>query len=169
MNTYKTYWQLYGGFPALVRSPYVYAALALTALCFPYWNKQDVNGTYPWADTAIAIIPNLLGFSMGGMAVMLAFSGASFFKIIAEDGQKNSLFAQVIANFFHFVLVQGLTVSFALLVLAHPNSILSCFGFLFLTYSVMVAVATAGQLLNIGVILNKTASLPEVGQDKNAK
>ena len=96
---------------------------------------------------------------------MLAFSSASSFKIIAEDGDKTSLFAKVVANFFHFVLVQAVTLSFALLVKSYPNSLLSFFGFLFLAYSIMVAVATAGQLLNIGVILNATASLPEEKHD----
>ena len=97
---------------------------------------------------------------------MLAFSSAAQFKVIAEKGEKNSLFAKVVANFFHFVLVQGLTLSFALLVKACPSNVLSGIGFLLLAYSIAVAVATAGQLLNIGIILNATASLSDENKDK---
>jgi hypothetical protein len=93
------------------------------------------------------------------MAIMLAFSGANAFNIIAEEGEPKSLFIKVITSFFHFILVQTISIVMALLTIAYDNFFLSLIGFVALCYSLMVAIATAGQLLQVAIIMNATASL----------
>lgn len=161
LEPFRLYWRLYGGWKALLGSVYLYAAVVITVVSVPFWKTVDNSGGVPWAQAAVEIIPSILGFSMGGMAVMLAFSSSNFFKHLAEDGNPKSLFAEVIANFFHFVLVQVVGLVLALLAKGTPNFFLSLVGFFFLSYAMMVAIATAGQLLRIARILNMAASVPE--------
>ena len=90
---------------------------------------------------------------------MLAFSGANYFKILAEQGKSTSYYVTIIANFFHFILMQTIALLLALISKAHPNDYLSFIGFLFLIYAVLVGVATAGQLLMTSRIFNAAASI----------
>jgi hypothetical protein len=159
VSVFTQYWKLYGGTTALLRSAYLYAAIAITVMLYPIWSQVE-RGLYTWPQITIDIVPSLLGFSMGGMAIMLAFSGANAFSIIAEDGEPKSLFIKVITSFFHFILVQTISIVLALLTVAYNSFFLSLLGFLSLSYSLMVAIATAGQLLQVATILNATASLP---------
>lgn len=159
-NTFRIYWWLYGGINALIRSLYIYIAMAITVVLAPLWlNVQD--GTPKWVEYSIDILPSLLGFSLGGMAIMLAFSGSAVFNAITQDGRPDSLFAKVIASFFHFILVQTLALIVSLLALSYPFLPISVFGFFLMTYALLTAVATAGQLLHVARIANSTASLPK--------
>lgn len=142
----------------MLRSPYLYIALLVTALCGPYWTASSEDGP-AWAQAAIEIVPGLLGFSMGGMAIMLAFSNAAIFSTLTQRGKENSLFMKVIANFFHFILVQTVALVFALLGKAHGGPFIGFLGFWTMTYALLVALATAGQLLNTAQVFNKVGGI----------
>ncbi|RUW32295.1 hypothetical protein [Mesorhizobium sp. M1E.F.Ca.ET.041.01.1.1] len=150
--------ELYGRSKALLTSPYLYVAAAIAGGLFPIWLAES-GGSKTWPQLAIDILPSMIGFSMGGMAIMLAFSNAKIFKTIAEDGDPKSYFMTIIANFFHFILAQTLGMIIALFASAYPNNILSFFGFWALVYAMLVGVATAGQLLMTAQIFNATASI----------
>jgi hypothetical protein len=49
-----------------------------------------VGANIDLAQTLISVIPNLLGFSVGSMAIILAFSSSNIFSAIAEDGDERS-------------------------------------------------------------------------------
>ncbi|AKR56286.1 hypothetical protein XM25_10860 [Devosia sp. H5989] len=165
MKTFSRYWGLYGGLRALLRSPYLYCALLVTVLCEPFWTKIDPQGESSWAQTSIDIIPSLLGFSMGGMAIMLAFSNATIFTAITQKGKPNSLFLTVVANFYHFILFQIISIILAIGTRAFPSvRPLSFFGFWAMIYAILVALATAGQLLRMAEVFNKAGG---VDRDKN--
>lgn len=101
----------------------------------------------------------MLGFSMGGMAIVLAFSTAKIFRILAEDGADDSFFIQMMGAFFHFILVQSAAILVATAIKAYPVIWLSGIGFWLFSYAVLVGVATAGQLLSTGKVINFAESI----------
>jgi len=166
VKTLSRYWGLYGGWKALFRSPYLYLGLVITVLSAPFWLKDGEDGP-PWAQTAVEIIPSLLGFSMGGMTIMLAFSNAAIFTTLTQKGKHDSLFLKVTANFFHFILVQTLAVVLALIGKAYGGAFIGFLGFWALTYALLVALATAGQLLNTAEGFNKMGGLMAKPHEQN--
>src|SRR5690606_12202933 len=109
---------------ALFCSPYIYVALVLAAPMVPLWMKTGEDGRV-WAQVAVEVIPSLLGFSIGGMAITLAFSNSQIFKAVIQGGKKDSLFVKTIANFFHFILVQTLALLLAIFCKSYSSGILS--------------------------------------------
>lgn len=168
IKVFRLYWRLYGRLPALLKSPYVYLAIVLTYFCTPLWMIPSAGAQRAWPQIAVDIIPSMLGFSMGGMAIVLAFSSTQTFKVLTEGGADDSAFLQMIGNFFHFILVQTIAIIMALLGNGYQNEVLSAFGFFMFAYAVLVAVATAGQLLNTAQVINLTASSDHHDNEKNS-
>ena len=149
------YWRIYGGWRALATSPYLVAALALTGVCYPFWSKPGTAS----ADLAVSVVPSIMASSLGGMAIILAFSGGPFLNVIRQ-GRDKSLFMTVIANFFHFLTVQTMALVAAMVVLAFPlYKEPSGIAFFFLAYSITTGLASAAALFNMSRIYN------EVGDD----
>ena len=98
---------------------------------------------------------------MGGMAIVLAFTGSSLFKVIAQYGNENSYFIKMISAFYHFIIVQTLAILFGLICRTYTNVVLSGVGFFFMSYAIMVAVTTATQLFNTARIANYASRLTE--------
>ena len=156
-RTYKLYWSLYGGRKALLSSPYIYIALLITILVNPFWGL-DANGVRPWCLVILGIVPNILGFSMGGMAITLSFVSHISFKTLTQSGSRSSIFMVMTANFFHFILMQTLAILLAILASAYPSySFISFVGFWTFSYAILVSLATASQLLSSARIFNATA------------
>lgn len=109
------YWKAYGGLKSVIKSIYFRASLIITAIIYPVWTNDG------WWDDPISIIPNLLGFTLGGLAMFLAFSDKGFVSVLSfsaqqeEDkgGKKYSIFIRGISTFVHFVIVQVLTLLYA--------------------------------------------------------
>jgi hypothetical protein len=154
------YWAIYGKWRALVGSPYLWIAVVLTVVCFPLWTATE-NGVRVWAQNAVDIVPGMLGFSLGGMAILLAFANPRLLKVVREGGKVDSLFMKTVASFFHFILLQTVAVCLALVTKSYSNDVVSAVGFFFMCYGTLVAVAVAGLLLNISRIFNSAASLDE--------
>ena len=151
IEPFRRYWAIYGGWKAVAKSIYFYAALALTWACESFWAKAGTAS----ADLAIDIIPSLMAFSLGGMAIVLAVSNRQFLRAIRQDGIEGSIFMKTIALFFHFLLLQTLAILAAMLVKAFPEPIaLSGIAFFFLAYSITAALATAAVLFNASRLYN---------------
>ena len=151
LEPFRRYWRIYGGWKALFSSGYFYAALLLTVVCYPYWRTPGTAS----AQLAIDIIPSVMAFSLGGMAIILAFSGGRFLNVIRQGGEEGSLFMTVIANFFHFLIVQTLALISAMVVFAFPKPLPPTgVAFFFLAYSTTTAVASAAALFNVSRIYN---------------
>ena len=89
------------------------------------------------------------------MAIVLAFSGGRFLNVIRQKGDEASLFMTVIANFFHFLVVQSLALITAIIALAFPAYLFPrALAFFFLAYSVTTAVASAAGLFNVSRLYN---------------
>lgn len=78
LNIFGTYWRAYGGWIALLKSPYFHAALVLLALTFHTWTAED------WWEDVTSVLPNLLGFTLGGFAIFIGFGDERFRALLAE-------------------------------------------------------------------------------------
>lgn len=97
-----------------------------------------------------------MAFSLGGTAIILAFSGKTFLNAIRQKGVENSLFMKIVANFFHFLVVQTVALLLAFMVMAYQTStVLAGIAFFFLVYGVVSSVAAAAMLLNAARIFNE--------------
>jgi hypothetical protein len=73
----------------------------LTLALFPAWILPG------WWEIVFQIIQNLLGFSLGGFAIWLAFGGERFSRFIAGGKEgKTSPYMEATSNFVHFILLQ---------------------------------------------------------------
>ncbi|WP_241971160.1 hypothetical protein [Actinobacillus lignieresii] len=108
---FRYYWKSYGGVSALVLSPYLHLAILLLPLSYYQWTHRD------WWDLSLAILPNLLGFSLGGFAIFLGLGDEVFRSILAtkDTNSKSSTYVVVSATFVHFIIVQALAIMFALI------------------------------------------------------
>ncbi len=101
-TTSPSWFRQYGGCRALLKSRYLWMALGLSAALYSQWTKAG------WWDTVLAVIPNLLGFTIGAFALTLAFGDESFRKLMADDDRngKPSVMQEMAATFYHFICVQ---------------------------------------------------------------
>lgn len=154
---FRLYWKLYGGLKALLKSPYLWAAALLTYVCKPLWLNVEADGGRPAIDLALTIVPALMAFTLAGMAIVLALSGGRFINALREGGADDSLFMQVVALFFHFLIVQTLALVFALVSTTYDaTDILAGAAFFLTAYGISSAVAIAAMLLNVSRIYNFT-------------
>ncbi|MEB6479771.1 hypothetical protein [Acinetobacter vivianii] len=98
----EQYWKPYGGWKALLSSPFMWVALVVSIINYSF--SQNEN----WIDTPLSVLPNLLGFTLGGYSIWLALGNTSLNEILAEkeDDDIPSEFMMVNASFVHFILLQ---------------------------------------------------------------
>nr|WP_318379971.1 hypothetical protein [uncultured Enterobacter sp.]DAI87056.1 MAG TPA: hypothetical protein [Caudoviricetes sp.] len=119
------YWKIYGGTSAILKSSYFWCALLMTAILYPSWSHQG------WWNDILSLMPNLLGFSLGGFAMWIAIGDESFKKIITGDetnssGEvESSPYMSVNATFVHFILLQLLTIITALVTKAYSSILIN--------------------------------------------
>lgn len=118
----KTYWRAYGGLPALLKSFYLLAAAILLALTFNTWKAPVSVGPDEWSawwDQSISVLPNLLGFTLGGFAIFIGFGDEKFRQLLSEQEAGGRLpdnaYVQLCATFVHFIVVQVLALLAAIL------------------------------------------------------
>ena len=161
----NTYWKLYGGWRALLFSPYLAAAFIVAIPCVGLW-QPGADAT--WADTSISVLPSLMGFSMAGMAIMLAFSHPESLRAVTQKGKGNSYFLKVAASLCHFLVVQIVALLCALVRKSGFEwAPFSYFGVLMFLYAIFVSLGAAGQLFNTARIMNAAAWIQQ--KNKPAK
>jgi hypothetical protein len=149
---------VYGGRAALAKSPYLHVAAILTAICVLCWPKGE--GAPHAADVAIGVLPNLLGFTVGALAIVLAFSSADIFKLLSEEGEPTSFFLTLTANLVHFIFVQVAALVTGILAKIVDVKIIDITSLLLLFYAVLVTLSAAFQLFQTARIYNAKASVP---------
>ena len=88
------YWHHYGGRTVLYTSPYVHISLFFTVCTIPFWLYKE------WWSHSLAIIPSILGFTLGGFAVFLGYGSDKFRSIMAvEDENCYSPYMEVVSTF----------------------------------------------------------------------
>lgn len=110
-SIYLRYWKAYGGLCALVTSGYFWTSVVVTLCLFNLWTNQG------WWDPVLSIMPNLLGFSLGGFALWLAIGDDGFRKEISskDNEEQYSIYTSINASFVHFIMLQILAITCALL------------------------------------------------------
>lgn len=112
-DIFTRYWTSYGGFSALISSPYLHISLVLTFLTFGYWSDNA------WWSQSLLILPSLLGFTLGGFAIFLSLGSEDFRSLMAQpnEGQStdSSPYMTVIGSFVHFVFMQMLAIMSSIL------------------------------------------------------
>jgi len=166
-NSFRLYWALYGGWRALLTSPYFHFSIAITIMLSRFWIGDD--GAKIWPQASTNILPNMMGFSVAGMAVFLAFSQPQTMKAITEEGEPKSYFMLAVAQFFHFIFVQAVAMLLGVVGLHFASDYLSAFGVFFLIYSLFVGVAMAMTLLHTAQIINAASSLPDQTDEKRRR
>lgn len=108
---YARYWRAYGGWGALWKSAYLHVALFALVLMLPFWLRE------PWWEQPISVIPSLIGFTLGGLALFMGFGDDGFRKMLAQQDDPNSpsSFMVISASFVHFIVVQIIALFAALL------------------------------------------------------
>ena len=163
MSAYRTYWRSYGGWQALFLSPYFLLSGVFWAFCKPIWFDQflETENLINWTEWAFSILPSMVSFSLGALAIFLAFSNERFLKILRQKGSQNSYLLAVTSAFFHFILVQFIALGLTLLVVAFPASWLSGLAFFGFVYSLACGIAAAAALLDMAEILNAAGKLDD--------
>ena len=115
-SPYHDYWAVYGGWRAILKSPYVLIALALTIIMSGLWTKEN------WWDNPLSVLPNLVGFTLSGVAVLTGWSNNRFVsKLMGRSKEgKEGPFVSVVATFTHFLLVQIIALLLALIAKSRP-------------------------------------------------
>ena len=157
---WRTAWKDFGGWHGMLSSPYFWLAAILTLGCYPLWLDGD------WWALSIDVVPSLLGFSIGGFAIFLAFGDERFRLLISgsDDDGRISPFATVCVQFTNFVVVQFGALMFALVAkavstfgCAPVDRFLGAFGVMALFYSLTLALAAVASLLKLARSYDKYA------------
>lgn len=176
-NIWQKYWHAYGGFAAVLRSPYTWLAVLITAVCFPVWTSPE------WWELPIGALPDLMGFTLGGLAVFLGLSQASVLRALTrrvEDEERVSDLQIIVASFVHFVVVQGVALITAVIckslhvpvptyypfTLVDPQTwaVLTTFssgllGFFLFVYALVLALATTMSVFRVARILEAAVDM----------
>lgn len=147
-HTVADYWRLYGGWKGLVCSPYLAIAAFISLIFYPAWAFTKIE----WVQSAMDILPGLLGFSIGAFAVILVFSNDRMVEVIAEEGSQESMLMRTSAMFVHFILTQVVALLAALACKIYAP--LAGIGFFLLIYALLLAIATCFALFNLAQVYN---------------
>jgi hypothetical protein len=148
------YWSIYGGFRALLLSPYLHIAAILTVISWGF--RSSARSA---SEIAVGVLPNLLGFTVGALAIVLAFSSATVFATLAERGEPQSFFMKLTGSLIHFILVQVLALVSAITARMTDKAFLDFVSLFLLFYAVIVTFAAGLQLFLTAAIYNAKASL----------
>ena len=144
------YWNAYGGLKAMLRSPYFYAALIITFESKAYWS---VDSDPIWYNLTLSVIPNLIGFTLGGYAILLGFADEKFrkFIILNNNNISSSQFMVVNSTFVHFILMQCLSLIIAVVGQGwnYKSGCLALLGFFIFIYAILTSIAATFALLRL--------------------
>ena len=98
----RKYFRDYGGWPAVLGSPFLIMAFAMTTISYGSWNDEK------WTDDVIQVIPNLLGFSLGTYALLFSLISNPIKNALKKLKNRNGVpyIDELNATFFHFILMQ---------------------------------------------------------------
>lgn len=160
----KTAFNEFGGCTALTRSLYLKAALIVTIFSWKIWTE----GKY-W-ELPISIMPNIIGFTLGGFAILLAFGDTKFMSIISyRSNEMHSPFYKLAVTFLIFILTQASSLIYAIVmkscfdnpiiikniglelgaILKVLEILLQSFGFILFIYSIFLVIASGVEIFRI--------------------
>lgn len=107
---FRRYWDVYGGWIAVLTSPYAHTAAALALLLLPTWWGTE------WWHVVLNVTPSILGFTLAGFTIWLGFGDEGFKARVTRKPKHGgaSPYMKVSAGFVHFILLQFGAIFFAL-------------------------------------------------------
>jgi hypothetical protein len=156
---FGVYWLAYGGACALLQSAYLHAAIVLLAMTFPLWAKGGA-----WWEVPISSLPTMLGFTVAALAVFIGFGDEDYRALLAQPDEADksgfSIYVSLCTTFVHFIIVQALAFSFAIVASSWkavappewlvPFVIIGCgLGFFLFLYAVTSIVAVTMHIYRI--------------------
>lgn len=151
MTIWKKYWVIYGGARALFASPYLHLSIIITICCKPIYTDFSCDALR-WYELAVTVLPSLLGFTLGGFAILLAFGDEKFKKAISgpDDDGTPSPFMITNVTFLHFIIVQIISLLFSVVAKVYntENPMIAFIGFNTFIYSLTLTMAAAFAILN---------------------
>ncbi|MFM0236249.1 hypothetical protein [Paraburkholderia sediminicola] len=98
---FAQYWKAYGGWKAVLTSPYLHGSVVLTPILGHLWFDAS------WWTDAIASLPTMIGFAIGAYAIVLGFGDERFRAILTQRrGGRTSPYVTISASLAHFIVVQ---------------------------------------------------------------
>ena len=151
------YWSYYGGFSAIIRSPYVWIAIFFTISLAPLWLSLE-DERRAWVDIPIFVLPSLLGFSIGAFALMVGLGTLQSLELIFEG--ESSYFIKLSANYIHFIIVQMSAFIFSIFVYNYGSifilgALLSAIGFFLFIYAFMTLLAISFYIFSVARMINE--------------
>lgn len=154
-RAYKVYYRAYGGWQAVLTSPYFAVAFLIWCGLHPIWLDTPEEG-FVWLAYSFSTLPALLGFSLGSISILLAFSSETFQRLAHKERDPASYYMQVTATFFHFILMQFVALILSIMVATYEWVVLSGFGCFVFLYALLSGIAAAAALLGAADILDKS-------------
>lgn len=160
-RTIRGYFDVYGGWRTICSSPYWHISFLLTVCSYKQWTGDK------WHETVTGVMPNLLGFTLAGYAVILSFGDEKFRVLISQKGTyKHSPFLGYSTTFLHFVIIQSISLIFAILYKSIDGFEISCIvryglsliGYWMFMYSLCFAVASGLAIYKLGRAFEKVKS-----------
>ena len=107
----------YGGWIGILKSNYFRVSCLLLIPTYSVWTEPG------WWEHTLSIFPDLLGFTLGGFALTLAFGDEKYRRILALSGddEGSSVLKELAATFFIFIIMQVIAIICALIAQAFWN------------------------------------------------
>ena len=150
-KSFEIYWECYGGFEALYRSIYLHISFLFSFVINTF--GFIYNRVWDWAGNSLFILPNILGFTLGGYAILVGFGDKDFLNCIRGRHDNGNISPYMKANgaFVHFIIVQVSAIFFSLLCSefgVNDVYIFRIIGSFLLLYALLSVVAAAFAILN---------------------
>jgi hypothetical protein len=167
-ETFKFYWHCYGGIAGLVGSPYFLFSLIITSICHPIWLVAKEK---PWYEYPLGILPNVLGVTLAGYALLIAFGDDKFKKLFAGKYPDGSPSPFLVTNsmFIHFILMQVLAIFLGIIgsTLEIKSGWFAFLGFTIFIYSLSTAIAAAFAAQNVAFCFDMMIASEDDGDDND--
>lgn len=149
----KLYWHSYGELKSFILSPFLHIAFVVSYFARPLWNPAKDDAAV-WYSLSLSVLPNLLGFTLGGYAILLAFGDSRFRDKISEQDEEDdgpTLFMELNGTFVHFIVLQAIAILLAVIGTAGTvrTGFFAWLGFTCFLYTVLTAISAALAVLEI--------------------
>ena len=170
----------------MICSFYLHIAIIITIITFnTWWNKN-------WWETVIEVIPNFLGFTLGGFAIFISFSNEKFLYILNQKDNYNDkdeipYYISLCATFVHFIVVQTISFLYAIIVkslqfeipidlslefnnfICYANKISGFIGYFLFIYGILAMIAATMHVLRIAYMFSAfSQTMQKKDQDKKS-
>ena len=155
-KSFMLYFSSYGGIKSLFLSVYFWTSILLAVASY-YFNFKYIDPKiekWSWINSAKSIFPSILGFSLGGYAILIGFGDEKFLDALRmkNKDEKISPYMKINASFLHFIFIQFVCLFFASVAeMTHSEYILPIYflGNTIFFYAICSVIATAFTVLHV--------------------